>query len=436
MIYPADGTRKLDLSGPLNPNESGRLSYNSLATRRSGPLSKPEPWSYPPEEYASSMNRAINIPSASPQWSTQQKIPPGMNDYNLDAQWNSLMDSTTTMSGLTYGSAPPLQQQPNLLESLHGEHRALLEELVAGFRSLDVQSTVSTLRKIYTKQYRDFRIPVALKFVCPGAEYPTPGSGTSPTAVVFSFNCIQWCMGGQKNCNTASFKYKMNKKISHWLLNEQVRKGIPLIPVDDIIYAAVAAASNILSQVVELDLALEILNAGKVENPAAVLQPFVDAWKSSPDPASAERARLFSCNRPSDYHAIESMTSMLQDGMGWLDDGSSGVSDFIVSQRLLSLLNQHPNGILGSRIPILYRDRYNEPLRLRGMKLKDMLRGTLGGIDVLITSSNFTHFIITSFIIMNTLKYHLFISALDGVEIVGKDGPGDKIFRRTLSAPV
>ena len=290
------------------------------------------------------------------------------------------------------------------VEATVAEQRELLEALSAAFRALDVQYAVSTLRKIYTKQVRDFRVPIILKSIYPGTDvgYESiggPPGGTSPSSVIFTLQCIQWCIGAQKSGNVVSFKYKMNKKISHWLLNEQARKGLPTVFVPEIASTAITVVRNIFKHVAELDLALEILQTARVPEPMEILAPYIEAWMRSPDRALAAKACSFSENRGLSTSAfVGGGARSLGDNEDSMRFISSNLSDFdhptanssmpfsmpsasqvaremTTNANLLSLLDDYPNGILGSRIPIVYRDRFNDTLHLRNMKLKDLMLG-------------------------------------------------------------
>jgi len=299
-------------------------------------------------------------------------------------------------------------------EDLSHEQQNMQEQLYICFQQKNIQLTVSTLRKIYTKQCRIFRIPLILTAVMPSSSPDIQSQSASQqlqSNVIFTLNCIQWSIGAQKNSNSESFKYKMNKKISHWLLKEQIKKGMPVYYNADIGNVAVSVVQSILKQVMELELSLELLEAIKFPKPFEVLLPFIYSWCSSGDPLLSSRAREFAIQHnisthspgPS-THSVRSdvMGQMSSSGMMMMNSSqhvgdrgvtsqSSDIHDAELHHRLFLMLKSHPEGILGSRIPTVYKDNFREPLRLRGQKLKDIMTGV-------------------------------------GAEMIGDDGPGDKVF--------
>ena len=56
-----------------------------------------------------------------------------------------------------------------------------------------------------------------------------------------------------------------------------------------------------------------------------------------------------------------------------------GPNAAVVEERLVQVLSKYPAGVLGAHIPAIYREEYDEPLRLYGRKLKDILLGQRGG---------------------------------------------------------
>eukprot|EP01041_Mallomonas_annulata_P012049 gene12049-25246_t len=313
---------------------------------------------------------------------------------------------------MNFDSNDVLYLQKITFEDLSYEQRIMQEQLATCFRQKNFQQAVSTLRKIYTKQSRVFKIPVILASIMPVLPTDTPFSQYAQSNVIFTLNCIQWSIGAQKNCNAESFKYKMNKKISYWLLKEQIKKGIPTYYIPEIGSVGITVVQSVLKQVMELDLGLEILQACKVTNPLEVLLPFIRAWSMNIDPLLAGRALEFANQqginmaliRPPGSESLRTTggglgvigSSPFASGFGFGAVRGSMIpsndsQDAAVQHRLYLLLRKFPDGILGSRIPIIYRDEFREPLRLRGQKLKDIMLAL-------------------------------------GADMVGEEGPGDKIF--------
>jgi len=301
------------------------------------------------------------------------------------------------------------------------EQKKIQKELVVAFQHQDVQLAVSTLRKVYTKQFREFRIPIVLTAAMPSITDPsTHFSEYSCSLVVFTLDCVQWSIGAQKNSNADSFKYKMNKKISCWLLRIQKEKGMPSVYIASIGAVALSLVHYLLNHVMELELCLDILMMTLIHNPMDVLLPYVHAWSNCGDVMLASKACEFASKHgfPISFHRQQYGSFTRNDGavsfnitsgagmenMSYVSSGYSSLSvggvslaqahtfDTEVSQRLLTLLRSFPDGILGSRVPIYYRERFGEPLRLPGHKLRD---------------------------IMISLR----------VVEVGEEGPGDKIYR-------
>lgn len=306
------------------------------------------------------------------------------------------------------------------LEELTFEQQSMQEQLGNWFRQKNIQMAVSTLRKIYTKQSRVFRIPTILSVVMPssGAQFPDSNqfmSEYSLTNVIFTLNCIQWSIGAQKNANSDSFKYKMNKKISAWLLKEQIKKGVPSQFVPELGNVAVIVVQSILKQVMEFELCQEILEMAKIPNPIEALVPYVYSWIRSPDHALSGRARDFADQHGIAYNNILSSANtqlssndvgLSQASFGYLGISNSSISslqasniqsqtqpqartmswplaeaeDTDTTQELLFLLKKYPEGLLSSQVSMAYADEFKKPLRLHGQSLKDIMLGIGAGL--------------------------------------------------------
>mmetsp|Transcript_3296 Transcript_3296/g.5143 ORF Transcript_3296/g.5143 Transcript_3296/m.5143 type:complete len:843 (+) Transcript_3296:156-2684(+) len=341
-------------------------------------------------------------------------VPPKVNEVSPLADQGGFWNSTP----------PPSNQQSSGSEVISREQRALHGELVNAVYAYNVKTAVSTLRKIYTKQTRHYRIPTILAVVFPdtGAMVADGRTDLLNVAVGFSLDCIQWCFGMQKGENIESFKYKMNANIARWILRETVRKGVPSPPTQVIMNTTVSVVNHILDTVVELDFAWELLTAMKVPNAVQRLVPYILTWRASSD--SSVEARVneflydhqeFSIMIPPSQSRLDRNMFTPQGGYRWDDSADRKLvlgggthimqahpgqtkkhvdtEDQSLENRLLKLLARSQKGELGARIPALYRDEYGESLRLRGRKLKDIL--------------------------LDTGK----------VEMIGAEGPGDKVFR-------
>lgn len=320
------------------------------------------------------------------------------------------------MAGLV--SSKEVQQQLRRPESedsgevLSNEQRQLHDELVSAVYAYNVKEAVTTLRKIYNKQTRCFRIHTVLAVVLPdtAAMIADGRNDLLCVAVSFALDCIRWTLGVQKGENIESFKYKMNLNIARWILRETVRKGIPDPPPSEISATVVDLVDHILESVVEPEFAWELLTSLQVSQPVQRLVPYLLNWKGSRDPAVEARLNDFlydhkefsSVIPPSQpqypSHVAQyrgggdpgaSMgggSSMMGPGYGQSaraggppshtsSHQASGLDDLSLEGRLLKLLARSTKGELGARIPALYRDEFGEPLRLRGRKLKDILLG-------------------------------------------------------------
>jgi hypothetical protein len=173
--------------------------------------------------------------------------------------------------------------------SLLWDQKLLYDELVAALFSYNVKNTVSSLRKIYTKQNKNFRIPNILGSLIPDI-YNTNSSMRSfqediTKCVCFLLECIQWCFGVQKGENMESFKYKMNKNIARWILKECSKKAFQSTQPATIINSALSTAYQILNTAVELEYAMELLIALNVPNAPSRLLPYISVWKVSSNPS-------------------------------------------------------------------------------------------------------------------------------------------------------
>jgi len=331
-------------------------------------------------------------------------------------------------------SYPGRQNVRDEIEVIRDEQRALQDDLANAVRTRNVQVAVSTLRKIYTKQYKGFRIPAILTNIAQQQEAMNmrSGQGTVPrqiyTEASFVLGCIQWCFGGQKGDNMESFTYKMNKNIARWLIKDLQRKELHGQVRQEIIPLAVTAVQNILRQVAELELAMDLLTTLQVPDPLRVLMPFIYTWGHSNNPMVAQRVRSFSLEQgitpaatetwgkghterssPSpqpgtssvfEVHRAASFPAPIFEDQFQFSAPRVGrqsspalTDEAMVNYRLLSLLKRAPHGLLGARIPDIYVAEYGEVLQMQNRKLKDVLL------------------------------------SLESVEMVGVDGPGDKLFR-------
>lgn len=309
-------------------------------------------------------------------------------------------------------------------DALSIDQKILQDDLITSVYAYNVNGAVSTLRKMYTKQTRTFRIPTVLAHVLPDTSAMMTDGRTDllNIAVCFTLDCIQWCFGVQKGENIESFKYKMNANIARWILREMIRKGVPLSPTSVIVDATVFVVNHILENVPELEFAYDMLTSLHVPHVLERMIPNFLSWRSVPTPAVEARVNEFLYEHPELGSLLSgSPISGTQPGnrpqavagdraQAFIRDHlmfSSSGSDFaipsvpptidpelqVLERKLLKLLAKSPHGELGARIPALYREEYGEALRLRGKKLK----------DILIDSGK--------------------------VEMVGYDGPGDKKFR-------
>ena len=174
--------------------------------------------------------------------------------------------------------------------------------------------------------------------------------------------------------------------------------------------------NEVLQHVVELDFCLEMLELIGVDKPLQVLRPHVASWANSDHPTLSARAADFA-------HRYSLSASLLQERQEYELNEALAVSedvndnmvvhramrqvllkrwtsrehpqeDLSLEDRLILLLAKNGQGVMGARIPALYRDDYGEPMRLGARrKLKDVLLST------------------------------------GKVQMIGPEGPGDKLFR-------
>jgi hypothetical protein len=315
--------------------------------------------------------------------------------YTTDEHWNvftsrsSSSDDHIPSSSISFGGGSHSSvRSANEGEVLSAEQRALHDELVTAVYAYNVKEAVTTLRKIYNKQTRCFRIHTVLAVVLPDTAAMTADGRIDLlcVAVSFALDCIQWTLGVQKGENVDSFKYKMNINIARWILRETVRKGVTDPPPAPIASAVIDLVEHILDSVVEPDFAWELLSSLHVPQAMQRLVPYLLRWRSSHDPVVEARLNEFlhehkefsSIIPPSQPH----YRSPTEPGMMLPPSGSFGSKyspqspdDLSLEGRLLKLLARSTKGELGARIPALYRDEFGEPLRLRGRKLKDILLG-------------------------------------------------------------
>lgn len=334
------------------------------------------------------------------------------------------------------------------------EQLQLQDELKLVYQAQNVQATVSLLRKIYTKQYKTFRIPTLLANI--------PQRHSFQTDCIFFLGCINWCFGGQKGSNTEAFTYKMNRNVARWLLKDIQRREVPVRILVEVSNTAVVTVQSILNQVPEFDLMFEILQWMGRQDLDTILVPYINIWSMSANMSQVKKARDFAnelrrhidlnppvplvaaagppglgtlrrslpeyqmplpvpslpsnallhqpnysfsnmnaTGRVSGLTGIEHSSFNMMPTTGHVPkmvdsyvSNSSILQDLnAVRDRLYGLLTHFPSGILGARIPEIYQLEYQQSLQLYGKKLKDMLL------------------------------------SFPDVEMVGIGGPGDKMFR-------
>jgi hypothetical protein len=208
--------------------------------------------------------------------------------------------------------------------------------------------------------------------------------------ILFTLSCVQWCLGMPSGEKPDSYKYKMNKNIARWLLKELQRKGIPSLLPADVAHAAYSVIAHILEHNVEPDFAQELagmLGISSVANLTKTQQLTPRSSNESPmqgfetkftfdiatgtisatqTPTSAQQ----SAAREQETYA--QFKDFLQSNMS-IQQVHAAIPKMGVDHRLFLLVAKSPGGLLGARIPSLYREVFGERLRLQGRKLKDIL---------------------------------------------------------------
>lgn len=324
----------------------------------------------------------------------------------------------------------PNASNPVSTETLTKEQRVLHDDLVTAIYAYNVNAAVSTLRKMYTKQTRTFRIPTVLGILLPDTAAMIVDGRTDllNVAVCFALDSIQWCFGVQKGENIESFKYKMNANIARWILHETVKKGIPTTPTPVIQEATISVVNHILENVVELEFAWEMLTTLNISHPVQRIVPHVLAWRGYPNPSIEARVNDFLYDHPEigsiippshpnpNMHMPPQPSSMQYRSAGgpvspttastslpppgndrtshmvqaFLRDqrphpgmdypmgaphhpGQPGThlapdnpEDPMIDRNLMKLMGRTHSGDVGSRMPPMYRDEFADPMRLRG----------------------------------------------------------------------
>ena len=155
------------------------------------------------------------------------------------------------------------------------EQTSLFQSLSVSFATRNVKAAVAVLRQVYTKQSRRFRIPTLLAMIIPETVYPFPGNDSviGLSGVIFTLHCIQFCFSGKRVDSADSFKHKMNKNVSRWLLKEQQRKGIPIQLTPEVHELAIYVAQSVcqMATASEIELTMEVLMAYHVPNPSSIM---------------------------------------------------------------------------------------------------------------------------------------------------------------------
>jgi hypothetical protein len=265
-------------NAPYYDPHSGRPVYPPapLSNNRMPPAQYPPPSNYgQPHDLPSPST--IDIAASGGFWSTLQKQP------TQQQRWED-----------------PNAGNPVATETLTKEQRVLHDDLVTAIYAYNVNAAVSTLRKMYTKQTRTFRIPTVLGILLPDTAAMIVDGRTDllNVAVCFALDSIQWCFGVQKGENIESFKYKMNANIARWILHETVKKGIPTTPTPVIQEATISVVNHILENVVELEFAWEMLTTLNISHPVQRIVPHVLAWRGYPNPSIEARVNDFLYDHP------------------------------------------------------------------------------------------------------------------------------------------
>ena len=242
---------------------------------------------------------------------------------------------------------------------------------------------------MYTKQTRGFRIPDLLREIYP--QLGENGVMVSPAAsayVLFTLSCVQWCLGMPSGEKPDSYKSKMNKNIARWLLKELQRKGMPSMLPSDVMHAAHSVVAHILENNIDPDLAQELASIVGIsaQLPSrythSVGSPKTESARSSIDSRGGSfEGRRFSFDAmATPVNSVQSMRGesfvqfkeLLASNMT-IHQIHAAIPRMSVDHRLFLLVAKSPGGLLGARIPSLYREVFGDRLRLQGRKLKDIL---------------------------------------------------------------
>lgn len=381
---------------------SGRPVYAPApANNRMPPAQYPPPPNYgQPHDLPSPST--IDIAASGGFWSTLQKQP--------TQRWED-----------------PNAGNPVATETLTKEQRVLHDDLVTAIYAYNVNAAVSTLRKMYTKQTRTFRIPTVLGILLPDTAAMIVDGRTDllNVAVCFALDSIQWCFGVQKGENIESFKYKMNANIARWILHETVKKGIPTTPTPVIQEATISVVNHILENVVELEFAWEMLTTLNISHPVQRIVPHVLAWRGYPNPSIEARVNDFLYDHPEvgniippsnpnpNMHMLPPQPQSMQYRPGgpvsptgpsqslptqgvdrtshmvqaFLRDQQrhqieyphlanqppnqlppDGHEDPMMDRNLMKLMSRTQSGEMAPRMAPMYRDDFADPMRLRGIR--------------------------------------------------------------------
>eukprot|EP01041_Mallomonas_annulata_P006891 gene6891-13969_t len=255
----------------------------------------------------------------------------------------------------------PLSSANDVLESITHEQAGLFQALSMAFTTRNIKAAVSTLRQVYTKQCRRFRIPNLLSIIIPETVYPFPNNDVKAglSGIVFTLNCIQWSFTGKRIDSVDSFKYKMNKNIARWLLKEQQRKYIPPQLTQDVVNLCISVSQFVYQSTAELDFGMEILLSHNIANPKVILSSASNQIESHGVSFSLMGSNGIPLQAANRLH-----TPTVQESLQ-------------VEERLIHILERAPvEGVLGAHMPAIYKEMYGEQLHLHGRKLKDVLVGT------------------------------------------------------------
>jgi hypothetical protein len=386
--------------------------YDPNAGKPIYPPNRPPPGQYPPNygqlPHDIPSPSTIDIAASGGFWSTLQKQP-----NTMQQRWDE-----------------PNSSAPVTTETLTKEQRVLHDDLVTAIYAYNVNAAVSTLRKMYTKQTRTFRIPTVLGILLPDTAAMIVDGRTDllNVAVCFALDSIQWCFGVQKGENIESFKYKMNANIARWILHETVKKGIPTTPTPVIQEATISVVNHILENVVELEFAWEMLTTLNISHPVQRVVPHVLAWRGYPNPSIEARVNDFLYDHPEigsiippsnpapNMHMppqppmqyrpgggpVSPTGSSMQQGpdrtshmvQAFLRDQQrhqpgmdypiaphlqnqppnqlppDGHEDPMMDRNLMKLMGRSQPGDLGPRMAPMYREEFGDPMRLRGEPIR------------------------------------------------------------------